>query len=119
MRVFGIIGILLASLTVVFLATWQFTQFNKKAGSNPKQSVEKATNVTTQANLKAVTTKLNVYYVENGAYPDSLDKLEADSQDFSIFEYELCNPDKAIIKLNSSSYTLTNGNAVAEDSGGC
>jgi len=118
-RVFGIIGILLASLTVVFLATWQFTQFDKRAGSNPKQSVEKATNVATQANLKAVTTKLNVYYVENGTYPDSLDKLGADSQDFSIFEYEFCNPDKAIIKLNSSSYTLTNGNAVAEDSGGC
>ena len=118
MRVFGLLGLLLAGLIVVSLAVKQFDLF-RPSDNNTTQPIETAKTVQGMANLNAIAQKLDVYYVENGKYPASLDELEPDSQDFSVFNYQLCNSDKAIIKLGSSIMVLTNGNAVLEAAGGC
>ena len=118
MRVLGLIGLLLGGLIVVFLATKQLELF-RPSGNHSTQPIETANTVAGKANLQAIAAKLNVYYVENGKYPDSLNELEPDSQDFSVFTYQLCSQEKAIIKLDSTTMVLENGNAVLDVAGGC
>ena len=118
MRVLGLISLLLGGLIVVFLATKQLDLF-KPSGNNTTQPIETANTVSGKANLQAITTKLNVYYVENGKYPDSLNELQPDSQDFSVFTYQSCSQEKAVIKLGSTTMVLENGNAVLDEAGGC
>jgi hypothetical protein len=118
MRVLGLISLLLGGLIVVFLAVKQFDLFRPSA-NNTTKPIETAKTVQGQANLNAIAQKLNVYYVENGRYPDNLSSLGADAQDFSVFTYQLCSQEKAVIKLGSTTMVLTNGNAVLDDTAGC
>ena len=118
MRVFGLLGLIIGVAIVAFLAVDRFEMLGGSSG-NPKQSVNEAETVATKANLDAIAKKLNVYYIENGKYPADLNELGPDAQDFSVFQYQLCSNDKAIIKLGSTTMVLTNGNAVLDDSAGC
>ena len=118
MRVFGLLGLIIGVAIVAFFAVDQFEMLGGSSG-NPKQSVNEAETVAAKANLDAIAKKLNVYYIENQKYPDTLDELGPDAQDFSVFEYQLCSNDKAIIKLGSTTMLLTNGNAVLAESKGC
>ena len=118
MRAFGLIGLLLAGLIVVLLAVKQFDLFSPSENTTTKP-IETAKTVQGQANLNAIAQKLNVFYVENGRYPNNLSELGSDGQDFSVFEYSLCGIDKAIIKLGSATMVLTNGNAVLTPGASC
>jgi hypothetical protein len=118
MRVFGLISLLLAGLIVVSLAVKQFDLF-RPSENNTTKPIKTAETVAGKANLQAIAAKLNIYYVEKGKYPNNLNELEPDSQDFSIFTYQLCSQEKAIIKLNSTTMVLENGNAVLATGGGC
>jgi len=117
MRVLGIIGILIATLIIALIATKEFTSFGK--GSNPKQTVNNAAAVKNNANLSALATKLNIYFAENGRYPDSLSQVDSYGLDLNAFEYEICNPTKAFIKSSSSSLLLNNGTSISGGSSGC
>ncbi|OGY22783.1 MAG: hypothetical protein A2126_01295 [Candidatus Woykebacteria bacterium GWB1_45_5] len=117
MRVFGLISLLLGGLIIVFLATKQLGLLSRPA--NTTQPINQASTIQTKANLDAIAKKLNVYYIETGKYPTNLNELEPDSQDFSVFTYQLCSSDKSIIRLGSTTMVLTNGNAVLDDAGGC
>jgi len=117
MRVLGLIGLLLGGLILVFLATKQLGLLNSP--TNTTQPINQASNIQAQANLDAIAKKLNVYYIENEKYPVDLNELGPAAQDFSVFEYQLCSNDKAIVKLGSTTMVLTNGNAVLDEAGGC
>jgi len=118
MRIFGLLGLIIGVAIVVFFTVDRFEMLGGGSG-NPKQSVNEAETVAAKANLDAISKKLNVYYIENAKYPDNLNELGPDAQDFSVFEYQLCGSDKAIVKLGSTTMLLTNGNAVLDDSASC
>jgi hypothetical protein len=113
MRVLGIIGILITILIIALIATKEFTSFGK--GTNPKQTVNNATDVKNNANLSALATKLNIYFAENGHYPDNLSQADSYGLDLNAFEYEICNPTKVVIKSGSSSLILNTGSITSGD----
>jgi hypothetical protein len=115
MRVLGIIGILITILIIALIATKEFTSFGK--GTNPKQTVNNAAAVKNNANLSALATKLNIYFAENGRYPDNLSQVDSYGLDLNAFEYEICNQTKVVIKSGSSSLILNNGSS--SPNGGC
>jgi hypothetical protein len=113
MRVLGIIGILITILIIALIATKEFTSFGK--GTNPKQTVNNAAAVKNNANLSALTTKLNIYFAENGRYPDNLSQVDSYGLDLNVFEYEICGSTKVVIKSGSSSLILDNGSVTSGD----
>jgi type II secretory pathway pseudopilin PulG len=118
MRVFGIIGLLLAVLLIAFLAVKQFELFGK-TGGNIKNPITNAASVQTNANLNALATKLDLYFTENGRYPDSLSDIDSYGLNINSFEYKFCGSNRVVIKSGSSSLILNNGGISPENSEGC
>jgi len=113
MKVLGIIGFLIVVLIIALISTKEFTSFGK--GTNHKQTVNNAAAVKNNANLSALATKLNIYFAENGRYPDNLSQVDSYGLDLNAFEYEICTPTKVVIKSGSTSLILNNGSITSGD----
>ncbi|OGY23888.1 MAG: hypothetical protein A2172_05135 [Candidatus Woykebacteria bacterium RBG_13_40_15] len=118
MRVFGIIGLLIAVLAIAFLVVKELDLYGKNGG-NVKTPINNAASVQSTANLSALATKLNIYYAENGYYPTALSDIDSYGLDLNAFEYQLCSSNKAFIKSGSASSILIDGSVSSKDSGGC
>ncbi|MEX0617126.1 MAG: hypothetical protein WD231_04985 [Candidatus Woykebacteria bacterium] len=66
---------------------------NSNNSSSVTSPIDKANVLSDQANLTAVETSLQVYFSENGRYPNSLDELRESGQlqvDTSKYTYQTC-----------------------------
>jgi hypothetical protein len=118
MRFFGIIGLLIAVLAIAFLVVKEFDLYGKNGG-NVKTPINNAASVQSASNLNALAAKLNLYYTENGRYPNALTDIDSYGLDLNAFEYQLCSSNKAFVKSGPNSSILIDGSVSSEDSGGC
>src|SRR3990170_9040839 len=106
MKVLGIIGILIAVLIVGFLATKTLGSLNN---GGVKAPLDQAEDVKAAAELKALETKLNLYFQDNGHYPASLNELDNYGLNSNTFKYRLCSPTQIVVETGNHRLALDSG----------
>ncbi|MDP2671003.1 MAG: hypothetical protein Q8P13_00875 [bacterium] len=107
LAVLGIFSLLVGVVLIAFLATNQLGQTSKAGGA--KETVATAISIKNKANLKILATKLNLYFSENGVYPQTLKEIDSAGLDLTTFQYAFCSPNSVIIKTGNENTVLKNG----------
>lgn len=106
MKVISLLTILTAVTIVAVLSINQFT--NKSSGvKTQKTTLNQATSVAVQADLKAIATKLSLFYSENGTYPSNFDQVDSKGIDTNKYSLQTCGDQNSVLlKSNNSNETL-------------
>jgi hypothetical protein len=105
-----VILVVIASLYLSRISLIGNTGNSEEGGSvNVTTAIDQAGSIATKADLKAMQVALEVYFAENGSYPNSLQELSSggylnEGTDLDSYTYQLCGSTKALLYTNSKPY---------------